>query len=118
VSLSHGGVVFVIRTDDFSGTPDELLGQVSDVATAVDEKDAFQVTGPRSTVTTRTGQVGVAEHFTSVRSDGRIIAFVIGGTGVEVQVVGAPGQVAALDSVVTAMIESIGPRAGSEGGTR
>ncbi|WP_019144714.1 hypothetical protein [Aeromicrobium massiliense] len=107
VQVSDGTLSVVVVPDDFDGTPSELLDQVTDVDEAT--TDAFKVEGERYTVTTRAGATGVAEGFTTPRSQGTITAFVIDGTGVEFNVVGTTAQLAAHATELTQMIESLGP---------
>jgi hypothetical protein len=105
--LDSGGVQFAIVPDAFDGTPNELIQQINKVTTRTTKGESFHVTGQRFTVTTDSGEVGVAEGFVSPRTQGVIAAFVIDGTGLQVQVVGPPDQISAVSDQVTDMVESI-----------
>ena len=118
IVLTSGGMTFQASADSFSGTPDDLLDQVDAITTTTGGVEAFHTTSDRTTVTTDSGLVGVAEGFTSRRSQGVIVAFVDDGKGIEMQLVGTPDQMSALSDDVAAMVESLGPRdtSGEEAG--
>ncbi|MBD3927160.1 hypothetical protein IEZ26_21240 [Nocardioides cavernae] len=107
VRLSSRGVAIVLSSGDFSGTPDALLSQIDKITTRLTDGEGFHVSQRRVSLTTKMGDVGIAQGFASARASGFIAALVLGGTGVEVQVVGPPDQIAAVGDEVSAMVESI-----------
>lgn len=107
VQLSSRGVALVIQTGDFTGTPRDLLAQIDKVTTRLSKGEGFHVSQQQVTLTTKAGDVGVAQAYASARAEGFIAALVLDGTGVQVQVVGPPDQIAAVKGEVGAMIESI-----------
>lgn len=107
VQLSSRGVALVISTGAFSGTPRELLSQIDKVTTRLSEGEGFHVSQEQVTITTKAGDVGVAQAYASARAEGFIAALVIDGTGVKVQVVGPPDQIAAVGEDVSDMVESV-----------
>ena len=112
VQLSSRGVAIVLSTGDFAGTPDALLAQIDKVTTRLTEGEGFHVSQRRVNLTTKAGDLGVAQGFASARASGFIAALVLGETGVEIQVVGPPDQIAAVGDEVRAMVESIRSTAG------
>jgi len=107
VSVSNGAVTVQVSADDFSGTATELLAQVERVATATGG-NASGVSSGRSTVDIPSGLTGVSETFTRPGGEGRLVAFVDDGTGIVVQVSGAPDRLAVAAHDVQHMIRSIG----------
>jgi hypothetical protein len=118
VELETAGVLFKITPGNFAGTPAQLLAQINKVTTLTSEHESsFKVTSQKFTVSTDAGELGVAEGFTSPRAQGLIIAFVIGDTGLRIQVVGPPEQITANGDEVTAMVQSIDTMPPEGGGT-
>jgi hypothetical protein len=77
--FADGTTQITVRNGGWSGSANELLDQ-SDRISAVSglaEDKAFTVTGPRTTFTTTSGIVGVAEPFSSPAGDGTIYGFVV-----------------------------------------
>ncbi|WP_156382977.1 MULTISPECIES: hypothetical protein [unclassified Rhodococcus (in: high G+C Gram-positive bacteria)] len=105
-TLAGAGITFQVSTDSYDGTPDQLLEQVQKVTSRTDDP-TFRVDGNRATLTTAAGETGVAQPYNSVRSDGVIAAFVLGGTGVDITAYGPPTQMTAALDDVRAMIASI-----------
>lgn len=118
VALTSGGLSFVVQTAPFDGTPRALLDQVNKVTVATGGDLEFRATGQRFTVKTDGGLTGVAEGFTTGRSDGILVGFVDDGTGIEVQITGPTAQLSARSDELTAMVESIGPRTSSSSAGR
>lgn len=108
-----GGVTFAVVPDKFDGTPAALLKQIQKVTSATDDP-TFRIDGDPATITTSSGEVGVLQTYSSVRGDGLIAAFVIGGTGIKVTAYGSPAPMRAASSDIRAMITSI-RSTGSEG---
>ncbi|MFD7075270.1 hypothetical protein ACFV9G_13770 [Nocardioides sp. NPDC059952] len=111
--ITGNGVVFDITYDAFDGTPSELLEQIAKVTSGTGD-ETFTIDGEPATVTTRAGDVGVIQAYSSANGDGLIAAFVINGTGLEVTAYGAPAQMAAAADTVHAMITSIHEVEGSD----
>ncbi|RMI13814.1 hypothetical protein EBM89_02970 [Cellulomonas triticagri] len=103
--LVKDGVVFSILQGPFTEEPDRLLAQAERITGA--GSSGFHVSGDERAVTTASGLRGVEQDFTSASSTGTVTAFVVDGTGIEIQVVGAPAQVTALTGEVDAMIASL-----------
>jgi hypothetical protein len=109
-----------ITTGEFEGTPDELLDQVNRVNEALKDPRGLGASGPRQTVTTDSGLVGVAETFTGLDQRGVTGAFVVDvdGTsvGVEVVVKGSVQSMSDHFDEIVAMLDSIalGDRGDSE----
>lgn len=105
-TVAGEGVTFQVSPDTFDGTPDQLLDQVEKV-TSRSVDPTFRVDGDRTTLTTATGETGVAQPYSSVTGDGVVAAFVLAGTGLKITAYGPPAQMtAAIDDVQT-MISSI-----------
>ncbi|KZF03006.1 MULTISPECIES: hypothetical protein [unclassified Rhodococcus (in: high G+C Gram-positive bacteria)] len=105
-TVSDSGVTFEIAADSFGGTPDELLDQVEKVTSRTDDP-TFRVDGNRTTLTTFTGETGVAQPYSSVNGDGVVAAFVLDGTGLEITAYGPPSQMTAANDNIQTMIASI-----------
>jgi hypothetical protein len=101
------GVTLDVVPGPFDGTPAELLTQVQKVTSSTGDP-TFRVDGDPATVTTRSGDVGVVQGYSSVRGDGLVAAFVIDGTGLEVTAYGPPAQMRAAADDLDDMITSIG----------
>lgn len=106
VSIAADGVTFEISPDSFDGTPNQLLDQVEKVTSRIDDP-TFRVEGDRTTITTTTGEIGVAQPYSSVTGDGLAAAFVIGGTGLKITAYGPPTQMTAAAEEIEAMLSSI-----------
>lgn len=105
-TVAGEGVTFQVSSDSFEGTPDQLLDQVEKVTSRTSDP-TFRVEGNRTTLTTATGETGVAQPYSSVTGDGVVAAFVVAGTGLKVTAYGPPAQMtAAVDNIQT-MIASI-----------
>lgn len=111
--VAGDGVIFQVEPGSFDGTASDLLEQVKKVTNATNDP-SFQVDGDPATVTTATGDVGVAQTYKSVFGDGVVAAFVIDGTGVKVTAYGPPAQMTAAASDIDDMITSIRSTAGSD----
>jgi len=109
-TVFSNGVTFAVVPGEFDGTPAQLLDQVQKVTSSTGDP-TFRVDGVPATVTTRSGDVGVIQPYSSVRGDGLVAAFVIDGTGIEVTAYGPPAQLRAVADDVDDMITSIGSSA-------
>ena len=74
-----------VTTDDYTGTPSDLLEQIDKVTSATGTVESFHVADGRATVTTSSGLTGVSETYTGSDFEGIIAAFVSDGTGIEIQ---------------------------------
>lgn len=106
VTISDSGVSFEISTDSFDDTPDALLDQVEKVTSRTDDP-TFRVDGNRTTLTTLTGETGVAQPYSSVNGDGVVATFVLDGTGLKIAAYGPPAQMTAANDDIQTMIASI-----------
>ena len=113
--LVSSGATIELRGASFTGTADAFLDQVQRV-----ERDPPAADGPRSTVTTEAGLVGVAQSSTSPGGDGLEAAFKMAtGAGetvnaapaLLVKVRTAPGQLEQYREQVQALLRSITPEA-------
>lgn len=86
--LTAGGLTFEVIVDDYAGTAAELLKQVEQNNTRV-EDTAFEVTGKATTIENTNGDRGAVASFTSASSDGLLGAYVFDGVGVEVVAIGS-----------------------------
>lgn len=111
VSLTRGGITFTVDTDSFKGSADELLTQIDAVATATQGKSVLANSGSREPVTTDGGLSGVRVRFDTPRAAGEVATFVTDGTGIRVQVVGPPDQIANRSAEISTMVSSIGTTA-------
>lgn len=107
IQLSNDGLVFYARAGAFDGTPRQLLRQLASTTRETSRGQDFRVLGEVQTVTARSGDRGVARAWVSHDSSGFLAAFVFGGTGVEIDVIGPPDQLSAHADDITAMVESI-----------
>ena len=106
--FSNGTVTVIVSTDDYTGTPNDLLEQIDKVTSATGAVESFHVTDGRASVTTSTGLTGVSETYTGRGFEGTITAFVSDGTGIQVQSAGQPDQETAVSRQIAHMIDSIG----------
>ncbi|MEU8244369.1 hypothetical protein AB0C07_39445 [Actinoplanes missouriensis] len=116
-AVSYQGTVFEIITDAYNGTPAQLLEQIkkNDEGLRVPDGGGLHVTSEPVTITNAAGEHGVAAHYDGTQSVGLVAAFVFGGTGVEIEIVG-PQQVQ--DNVtqqIAAMLRSVRPVAPGSG---
>lgn len=107
VELTNGGVIFVTQRGTWNGTPRALLDQITKITSTEAGRDGFQVSTRPTSIHTATGADGVLEGFKTPRSEGLIAAFVFGDVGLQVQVVGAPAQLAERSEEIGRMISSI-----------
>ena len=107
-TFSNGTVTVYVDTDDYTGTPSDLLEQIDKVTSATGTVESFHVTDGRATVSTSSGLTGVSESYTGRGFEGTITAFVSDGTGIEIMSAGQPDQKAAASRQIAHMIDSIG----------
>jgi hypothetical protein len=105
--LSREGVVLQIQQGPFDGDPQQLLQQAELITGAQAGSDGLHLNGTVTDVRTTSGLTGVQQPFSSVRHLGSISAFVVEGTGLEVQVSGPHAQVLSLQQQLDAMISSL-----------
>lgn len=114
--VADGGVVVEVRQSGFDGSADHLLDQIDRLRTTSEAEPnrAFKVTGPRTTVTTESGIVGVSQAYTSATGEGRILAFTFDGgsdgktpVGVSVTIDGSNTSVAEQAAAIEALVASI-----------
>ena len=79
-TFSNGTVTVYVDTDDYTGTPSDLLEQIDKVTSATGTVESFHVTDGRATVSTNSGLTGVSESYTGRGFEGTITAFVSDGT--------------------------------------
>ncbi|AMY54920.1 hypothetical protein HQO44_20960 [Rhodococcus fascians] len=115
VVLTDGTVQFSVTADSFGGTADELLTQIDAVDAATSGSSVLAIAGDRRPVTTSSGLSGVQVGFDTPRTAGSITTFAVDGTGLSVQAVGPPDQVANHSREIAAMIAAIGT---TDGGNR
>ena len=108
VVLVAGGVTFQVTSGPWTGTPAELLDQVTLITGTVVGTQSFRITQGATTVRTADGDVGVLESFATPRVEGLVAALVYGDDGLQIQAVGTPEQLAARAGDVQRMISSIG----------
>jgi hypothetical protein len=115
-AIGNGGVAVQVVRSGFDGTPDELLDQENRLRERSDAEPnrSFAVTGPRSTITTRSGLAGVSEAYTSAAGEGRMLAFtLLAGdagttpTGIIVTIDGTAEQYAAQSEAIAALVDSL-----------
>ncbi len=111
VTIAGDGVTVQVEPGDFGGTPAELLDQVEKITSRAGDP-TFRVNGDRKTVTTTSGDDGVAQPYSSVTGDGLVAAFVIDGTGLKITAYGPPTQMTAAADDIDDMIASIRSTAG------
>lgn len=107
VALTNDGVQFSAQRGEWDGTPRALLDQIGKITTTEAGPDGFELSSEATTVQTASGATGVVQGFRSPRVEGLIAAFVFDGTGIEVQVVGPPDQLAKHTEEIGRMISSI-----------
>jgi len=107
VVLVSDGVAFQITSGPWTGTPTELLNQITVISGTVTGGGSFRLTRGATTIRTAQGDVGVLEGFATPRVEGLIAALVYDGQGLEIQAVGAPEQLEAHAEDIGRMISSI-----------
>jgi hypothetical protein len=107
VELTNDGVIFVAQRGAWNGTPRALLDQITTITSTEAGRDGFHLSTRPTSTQTASGADGVIEGFKTPRSEGLIAAFVFGDTGLQVQVVGAPAQLADRSQEIARMISSI-----------
>jgi hypothetical protein len=107
VQVTNGGVQFSVQSGPWDGTPRALLDQITKITTTESGGKGFQLSTKPTSVQTSSGADGVLEGFRSPRVDGLIAAFVFGGQGLQVQVVGPPDQLSRHTEEIGRMISSI-----------
>jgi hypothetical protein len=107
VVLVNGGVTFQVTSGPWTGTPAQLLDQVTLITGTVVGTQNFRITQGATTIRTTDGQVGVLESFATPRVEGLVAALVYGGDGLQIQAVGTPEQLAAHAGDVQRMIAGI-----------
>jgi hypothetical protein len=109
-AVTYQGTVFEVDTDEYTGTPLQLLEQIkkNDKGTRYDS-GPVEVTSDPVTVVNADGDKGVAAHYESGNANGLIAAFVFDGTGVEIQVLGPEAVADGVSQDVAAMLQSVRP---------
>ncbi|MER7416061.1 hypothetical protein ABT346_04615 [Micromonospora peucetia] len=107
--VAAAGVSVVFHQAPFTGTTAALLDQINSNESRSTGRPEFAVTGGRATVTAGSGLTGLAENHTSASGEGVIAVFTFPslGTGMTVEVDAAPGQLAARQAEITAMLRSV-----------
>lgn len=108
VGLTRSSVNFSVTTDSYDGSPDELLTQIDSVSSAETGSSFLAISGARQTVVTDGGLTGVQVTFNTPTSAGSVTTFVEDGTGVRVQIVGPPDQIADRSDELADMLSSLG----------
>ncbi|QNG38582.1 hypothetical protein F1C76_20355 [Geodermatophilaceae bacterium NBWT11] len=108
--VSAVGVAIAAQPGPWTGTDTELLGQITDIPAAGIDTQGLRLAGDPVTVTTDSGQQGVAQGYVTPRTSGIAVAFVYeeGGDsrGLVVNVIGPPAQLTDHAQEVADMIES------------
>lgn len=111
--LANDGVTIAVTASGWEGTTNELLDQYNTLRdrSNSEENKLFRVTGPRSSVTTASGVVGVSETFTSATGDGKAYAFAldVGGRpiGVIITVDASADSLATVGDAIEATVSSL-----------
>ncbi|MFD6178181.1 MULTISPECIES: hypothetical protein [unclassified Isoptericola] len=107
--VSKDGFVFSVASDEFDGTPRELMAQLQKNNERLKNGATIDM-GQVETFQTAQGERGVAGRFTFTGGTGLIAAYVFDGTGVEVVLTGpVETDDAQLEGDVVSMIRSIRP---------
>ncbi len=114
--VTYQGTTFKVRTDDYDGTPAQLLEQIkkNNEGTRVDG-GGFRVNGEPVTIVNADGDKGVAAHYDSASAVGLVAAFVFDGTGVEIEAVGPETLADSVGEEVAAMVQSVQPVSAGSG---
>ena len=107
VELTNDGVLFIVERGAWDGTPRALRDQITKITTTEAGKKGFELSTRPTSIRPASGVDGVLEGFKTPRSEGLIAAFVFGDTGLQVQAVGAPAQLADRSEEIGRMIASI-----------
>lgn len=107
VALTNDGVQFTAQRGEWDGTPRALLGQIGKITTTEAGPHGFELSTRATTVQTASGATGVVQGFRSPRVEGLLAAFVFDETGIEIQVVGPPDQLAKHTDEIGRMLASI-----------
>jgi hypothetical protein len=113
VELTDDGVLFLAERGAWSGTPRGLLDQITKITSTEAGRDGFELSTRPTTIQTASGADGVLAGFKTPRSEGLIAAFVFGGDGLQIQVVGPPAQLADRGEEIGRMIASIREETGA-----
>ncbi len=113
VALTRGNVTFSVDADTFDGTAGELLSQVDAVGSATNGNSVLALSSAPRPVTTEGGLSGVQIRFDTPSAAGSVTTFVVDGTGLRVQVVGPPDQIADRSQEIDAMLAGIGTTEGN-----
>ena len=100
-------MIFLAQRGAWDGTPRALLDQITKITSTEAGRNGFELSTRPTSIQTASGVDGVLEGFKTPRSEGLIAAFVFGDTGLQVQVVGAPAQLADRSEEIGRMISSI-----------
>lgn len=103
--LVKNGVAVSILQGPFDESPVRLLDQAERITGASNE--GYHVSGETRDLTTATGLRGVSANFTTPEGAGVVTAFVVDGRGIEIQTSGQKPQVAAMQTEIDAMIDSL-----------
>lgn len=114
VGLTRSSVNFSVVADSFDGTPDELLTQIDAVSAGETGNSFLAISGARRNVVTDGGLTGVQVDFNTPTSAGSVTTFVVDGTGIRVQIVGPPDQIANRSQELQDMLSSIGTTEGEQ----
>lgn len=107
VVLNRDGIRFRAQHGAWDDTPRALLDQITKITTTESGPDGFDLSTRPTTIQTASGADGVLQGFRSQRVEGLIAAFVFGRTGIEVQVVGPPDQLAKRSGEIARMLTSV-----------
>ncbi len=113
VTLTRGNVTFAVDADKFDGTAGELLSQIDAVGTATNGNSVLAQSSAPQPVTTNAGLSGVQVRFDTPSATGSMTTFVVDGSGLRVQVVGPPDQIADRGQEIAAMLAGIGTTEGN-----
>ncbi len=112
-AFTSDGVTVTVAASGWTGDANELLDQYNRLRDRSDADDdrLFQVTAPRSSVTTDNGLMGVTETFTSATGDGRVYAFAVDvagrPTGVVITVDASSDNLASVHDEVDRAVSSL-----------
>jgi hypothetical protein len=107
VAVTSDGVQFTAQQGEWNGTPRALLHQITKITTTEAGPNGFELSSRPTTVETASGATGAVQGFRSARVEGLIAAFVFGGTGIQIQIVGPPGQLSHHADELVRMLASI-----------
>lgn len=107
VALTSDGIRFQAQRGAWKGTPRALLAQITKITTTESGSDGFELSASPTTIQTASGADGVVQGFRSQRVEGLIAAFRFGGTGIEIQIVGPPDQLARHAQEIGRMLSSV-----------